>query len=149
VERQSDIFQPGEFADHPPSFDLFWREYPKRRGKRLGKSAALRLWCRLKPQEQCEALEAARNYAKSDIVRRDFARDACRFLAADWWRDWLEGPGTPEDERTVLIEELKKHRGKKRESGEIISTGIAYMHADVTWSTFSLEELRRIVEELR
>ena len=42
-------------------------------------------------------LIAATYYAQSKIVRVDGkARDPERFLKEDYWRDWLDGPGTDE-----------------------------------------------------
>lgn len=147
MQDQGEFFKPAEFKDHPPEFEAFWQAYPRRKGKRVGKGAALRLWHKLKPAEQCEALEAAKNYARSDAAQRGYARDADRFLKADWWRDWVEGPGEV-NERDRLISRLKAHVGEKCGESVIVSTGLEGMHAERPWADFSLPELKAIIGRL-
>jgi len=150
VARQNEFFAAGEFADHPPSFDLFWKAYPKRRGKRLGKAAALRLWLRLKPKEQCEAYAAAQNYARCDQVRRGFARDANRFLSADYWRDWVEGVGEEVTERETMIEELRTRAGARYRTSTLVKAGLESMHGGVTkWEDMKDRQLKNILNETR
>ena len=140
MEEQREFFRPAEFKDHPPEFEMFWRAYPKRKGKRVGKGAALRLYLKLKPAEQCEALEAAKNYARSDVAQDGYARDANRFLSTDYWRDWVDGAGDT-NERERLISRLKGHAGRRYRGSTIVSTGLEGMHAERPWSDFSLKEL--------
>lgn len=147
MERQGEFFKPAEFADTPPAFEAFWKAYPRRKGVRVGKGAALRLYLKLKPTEQCEALEAARNYARSDAAQDGYARDANRFLGADYWRDWVEGAGEV-NERDRLISRLKAHVGEKCGGSVILSTGLEGMHAERPWADFSLGELTRLTERL-
>lgn len=145
--RQSEFFVAGEFADHPPSFERFWKAYPKRRGKRLGKAAALRFWLRLKPKEQCEAYAATLNYSRCDQVRRGFARDANRFLSADYWRDWVEGAGEEVTERDTMIEELRMRAGARYDSSTLVKTGLESMHGGVTkWEEMSDKLLKKIFQ---
>jgi len=150
VARQGEFFAAGEFADHPPSFDQFWKAYPKRRGKRLGKAAALRLWMRLKAKEQCEAYAAALNYSRCDQVRRGFARDANRFLSADYWRDWVEGAGEEVTERETIIEELRMRAGARYGGSTLVKAGLESMHGGVTtWAEMSDDQLLKVKKETR
>lgn len=150
MARQHEFFAAGEFADHPPSFDHFWKAYPKRRGKRLGKAAALRLWMRLKPKAQCEAYTAALNYARCAQVKEGFARDANRFLSADYWRDWVEGAGEEVTERETLIEELQARAGARYGPSTLVKAGIEGMHGGVTtWAEMSDKMLLRVKKETR
>lgn len=148
MEGQREFFRPGEFADHPPAFEEFWKAYPKRRGKRLGKQAARRLWLKLKAKEQCEAHWAARNYAQSSYAREGYARDANRFLTAEYWRGWLDGAGDPADEREALVEALKKYAGKPYKSSYVTTKGTDSLHSSRPWNDFSLQELREMKEWL-
>ena len=148
--RQDEFFEAGEFADHPPEFEEFWKRYPRRRGRRVGRAAALRLWLKLKPKEQCEAFRAMENYARSEQVREGYVRDANRFLAGDYWRDWLDGEGNDVDEREVLIAELKGRAGKRYGASTLIARGVEGMHGGVTtWAEMSTEQLKRIREATR
>ena len=91
--------------EYDPNFELFWNAYPKRSGKRVGKKATYRRWRPLFA-EQDQVFVAAKNYAQSKIARVDGkARDPERFLKDDYWRDWLDGPGTD-----VHVEERDKPR---------------------------------------
>ena len=148
MEEQQEFFKPAEFADHPPAFEMFWKAYPRRKGVKVGKGAAVRLWHKLKSAEQCEALEAARNYARSDAAHRGYAKDADRFLKADYWRDWVEGPGEV-SERDRLISELKRHVGKPYKSSYITTKGTDGLHSSRPWDDFSLQELIEMRDWLR
>jgi hypothetical protein len=148
--RQDEFFRPGEFADSPPTFDQFWISYPKRRGKRVGKAAALRLFLKLKPVEQCEAYAAAQNYGNSQGVREGFARDASRFLSADYWRDWLDGAGEEVTERDTIIEGLRVRAGARYDSSTLVKAGLESMHGGVTkWEEMSDKLLKKITEATR
>ncbi len=150
MARQNEFFAAGEFADHPPNFDLFWKAYPKRRGKRLGKAAALRLWLRLKPKEQCEAYAAAINYSRCTTVKEGFARDANRFLSADYWRDWVEGAGEEVTARDTIVEELQMRAGARYETSTLVKAGLESMHGGVTkWAEMSDKLLKEIKEATR
>lgn len=78
-------------------FTVFWRNYPARKGRKVGK-ATVRAWLRknLKPGDYQPMLKAVRSYADNC---GDYARDPIRFLKDDWWRDWLdfEEPSGPLD----------------------------------------------------
>ncbi len=73
-----------------PLFDLFWKNYPPRNGKQLGKTTCRRLFAKLSGSDQTAAIGAAANYAVSQRVRDGYAKDPERFLKADFWKDWLE-----------------------------------------------------------
>jgi len=89
----------------PEDFTWFWEAYPKRNDKRVGKKATYRRWLQIcKSDSSMEVFHAAQNYAQSKIARVDGkARDPERFLKDDYWRDWLDGPGTD-----VHVEERDK-----------------------------------------
>ncbi len=81
-------------AGYPVEFEAFWNIYPKRNDKRVGKKATYRRWRVLLPH-RIEVLTATEHYAQSKTARVDGkARDPERFLKDDYWRDWLDGPGT-------------------------------------------------------
>jgi hypothetical protein len=82
----------------PVGFDEFWKAYPTRNGRRVGRKATVERFAKLTPAEAAECVFAARNYAKSPQVRDGFAKDPERFLKADFWRDWL---GEPEPMRAA------------------------------------------------
>jgi hypothetical protein len=150
VVKQNEFFRPGEFADNPPTFEQFWKAYPKRRGKRVGKSAALRLYLKLKPIEQCEAYDAAQHYGNSQGVKEGFARDASRFLASNYWRDWLDGSGEEVTERDKMIEELRTRAGARYEGCTLVKEGLESMHGGVTkWKEMPDSQLKRITEATR
>lgn len=83
---------------YTPLFEEFWKNYPARNGKKLGKPVALALFCNLKPCEALLCVHAARHYADSQMIRDGIGiRDPQRFLVSgrgkdkvEYWRDWIE-----------------------------------------------------------
>jgi hypothetical protein len=71
-------------------FTVFWRNYPARHGRKVGK-AQVKAWLakNLKPDEYQPMLKAVRNYADNC---GDYARDPIRFVKDHWWADWLDTP---------------------------------------------------------
>lgn len=60
-------------------------------------------------------LLAARNYAASSTVARGYARDPPRFLAAGYWREWIEPEREAEDDKNGKYN--GKYNGKQEEVG--------------------------------
>lgn len=77
-------------------FDIFWKLYPRRNGRLLGKVRAAQLFGRLSDKDQLLCCRAAGAYAQSykrPLKSQEFRpepRDPERFLRMEWWRDWLE-----------------------------------------------------------
>lgn len=71
-------------------FEPWWREFPKRNGRKVGKTDAERVWSRLKPDEVSACLVAVGHYAKACDVGDTLAMDAHRWLTKRRWVDWLE-----------------------------------------------------------
>jgi len=71
-------------------FDLFWKAYPSRNGKKLEKAICEKIFISIPLTEHSNVVKAAENYAKSDIAIRGFAKDPKRFLRNEFWKDWLE-----------------------------------------------------------
>lgn len=71
-------------------FTVFWRNYPARKGRKVGK-AQVKAWLfkNLRPHEYQPMLKAVRNYADNC---GDYARDPIRFVRDNWWGDWLDTP---------------------------------------------------------
>lgn len=68
-------------------FGPFWDLYPKRKGRKVGKQAALKLFCKLPRDCLPDLLRAVTNYAGGC---GEFPKDAERFLKNDFWRDWVD-----------------------------------------------------------
>ena len=76
-------------------FEAFWRMYPARKGKRIGKQEAISKWQRLDANDRQQVLVATRNYATSDLVLNGIGiKDPHRWLRIgknnEPWRDWIE-----------------------------------------------------------
>lgn len=71
-------------------FELFWKAYPARRGKKNCKQLA-RNYFNSKPWPGNEfdlLMQAVVNYAATG----ELPKDAIRFLKADFWREWVDKP---------------------------------------------------------
>lgn len=82
--------------DRTVGFAEFWEVYPRRNGKLVGKQKALARWQAIRHIEDRRAcFRAAKHYRAAVDEGLTIAKDPERFLAAGWWRDWLE-PATPD-----------------------------------------------------
>lgn len=71
-------------------FEDFWKEYPKRNGKIVGRKECLQYIKFIKPELYPEILKAVKNYAESEQSKNGYCKDPIRFLKKDFWKDWLE-----------------------------------------------------------
>ena len=78
------------YKDTMRDFEEFWRLYPMRDGKKIGKKRTSELFAKVKDKDLPDLRRALENYASSGAVKRGYARDPERFLKADYWRDWIE-----------------------------------------------------------
>lgn len=75
----------------PLEFEDFWKKYPANaNGRKRGKAKALRLWRKIPAADHGILLVAADNYRREQT---EYIRDPERFLADDWWRDWVDQAG--------------------------------------------------------
>lgn len=88
-------------GDASSRFEIFWKLYPARNGRKLGKGAAYQRFILLNEADQllcCRAAGVYSQFYKRPLNGREFRpepRDAERFLKKDWWRDWLEPESKP------------------------------------------------------
>jgi hypothetical protein len=83
-------------------FEEFWKAYPPRNGKKLGRPATLTLFLKLSLEDQLLAIQSAKNYASSELVKAGIGiKDPNRFMRSgksyEYWREWIE----PEQKTTV------------------------------------------------
>ena len=79
-----------------------WEPYPRRNGKKVGRKAALAKYRRLSDKQRTDVAQAVKRYAAACNAGKTIARDCERFLANDWWQDWLAADGaSPEGMRLV------------------------------------------------
>jgi hypothetical protein len=76
-------------------FEEFWKSYPTRNGKRVGKPDAWERWKRLSAEDRVQVLMAVRHYASSKLVTEGIGiKDPHRWLrngkGSEPWRDWIE-----------------------------------------------------------
>lgn len=75
-------------------FDDFWNRYPKRNGKRIGRSQAFAVWKRLSDSDRDQVDAAVEHYRQACEADITIAKDAHRWLSSRVFRDWLE-PAQP------------------------------------------------------
>jgi hypothetical protein len=83
-------------------FEKFWQAYPPRNGKKFGRPATLTLFLKLSLEDQLLAIQSAKNYSESEMVKKGIGiKDPKRFLgngkSYEYWREWIE----PEQKTTV------------------------------------------------
>jgi len=69
-------------------FIEFWKIYPKRNGKKVGKQSALENFKKLPIKELDRVIRNAGHYG----IDNDYAKDPERFLKKNFWQDWDEPP---------------------------------------------------------
>jgi hypothetical protein len=85
------------------NFELFWKMYPKRNGKKVGKQNAKKNFLKMKVEDVDRILTNTQNYG----INQDYAKDPERFLINDFWKDW-DTPQTTTNE----------FAGKNKSSGQ-------------------------------
>ena len=80
-------------------FEEFWKAYPSRNGKKVGKDATSIRFASLSEKDITSVIIAAKNYALSKNAIDGYAVDPVRFFRSTdhpngLWREWLE-PETP------------------------------------------------------
>ena len=82
--------KPSESAEEDlVGFDLFWNTYPKRNGKRIGKSAVVKRWAKMSLEDKRAAYRGAVNYNTAVSNGETLAKDPDRWLRDHCWDDWL------------------------------------------------------------
>lgn len=74
-------------------FEIFWKQYPTRKGSKGSKKNAETAWKRLSQAKRAAALEALPNYARS---ADGFPKDAERYLRGEVWEGLVSAPSGPE-----------------------------------------------------
>ena len=77
-------------------FDHFWTIYPKRNGRRIGKSLCVKRWPTLSLDDKRAAYRGAVNYAEDVANDKTIAKDPDRWLRDGLWEDWQEQVTTEE-----------------------------------------------------
>jgi phage replication O-like protein O len=93
-------------------FERFWKKYPKRNGKKLGKQETLMTIMKQVKINELDMLDIALdNYINSTSVQNGYSKDPKRFIKnRDWsWRDWVESA----DQSSIIS------IGKKKTQAEI------------------------------
>lgn len=67
----------------------FWKIYPTRKGRKVGKKKTKERFKQIKAEEISLILGATKNYAESTQAKDGYAKDPERFLKDDYWRDWI------------------------------------------------------------
>jgi hypothetical protein len=96
TESQGTTNGSGTLPDH--EFDTFWTAYPRRNGKRLGRSITETRWRRLSADDRAAALVGVVHYAAACDSGMTLAKDPERWLRGRCWEDWQE-PAVPEGRR--------------------------------------------------
>jgi len=102
--KKENNLSPDELEKHLLNFDLFWKAYPKRDGKKLGKKKAKQIWVKtITPEEAGLVISATGCYAKSKGARDGYAMDATRFLNEEIWRDIETGEQENDNKEGVYL----------------------------------------------
>ena len=96
----SSISNKKEEDPYSDEFKAFWKMYPKRNGRKVGKHETWMLFKKVLVSDHESLMHAAKNYQSAEFVR-----DPVRFLKNDWWRDWIENAVV--EDRTPTAEDLK------------------------------------------
>ena len=95
-------------------FETFWKLYPSRNGRKVGKKAAYENFCKIPEGDIENLLKAVENYAVE--CKPGFAKDPERFLKKDFWKDWVKEESGEEDMDPMEIEYRRKY-GKPMAEG--------------------------------
>jgi hypothetical protein len=77
-------------------FDHFWRVYPRRNGRIIGRALCEKRWVKLTLDERRAAYRGAQAYRADVDAGKTIAKDPDRWLRDRIWTDWLDDPEQPE-----------------------------------------------------
>lgn len=107
---------PPERVDNfTPFFEAFWQRYPARDGKKRDKLKTRELLRKVPARDWDDLLTATGHYAASSEAARNYARDPCRFLQKEYWRDWMT-PDSPTKETSRDRQPDRATRAERTES---------------------------------
>lgn len=86
-----------ESNTYTQQFEEFWKLYPARNGRKVGKQEAMDAFVKIEDNDLGSLFLAVKNYAESKTAKDGFAKDPVRFLKKDFWKDW------------TMPQEVKKH----------------------------------------
>jgi len=98
---------------YTPLFEKFWREYPRKKEKRV----AFDVFNKLKKSEQEQVIICARNYheeVKNKKIEESYIKHPATFLRKERWKDYLKQKVNPtQKEFDELLEKIEsKNKGK-------------------------------------
>jgi hypothetical protein len=131
VDPSGQVTPPSTDVDKDPreapeyGFEKAWAAYPKRNGKRLGKKTALALWRKHPYEVKARIFKAVQHYAAAVEATDTIPRDFERFLKADWWEGWEDGPGARPDAPTSIEDRRSQARDVEHEKNRRRRTGEA------------------------
>jgi hypothetical protein len=112
---------PDHAFDPIPFFETFWKSYPRRNGKKIGKGDALKKYKVLVKDEAAasEIQQACNHYA---LNCGELPKDAHRWLSADRWKEWItpdivEAPPKIKSQVFDAIEASLRMKGPQHEPG--------------------------------
>lgn len=76
-------------ASYSEAFERWWNSYPKRNGRKIGKTAASRMFEKISRKDWSGLKIATEHYAEECNGK---PKDAERFLRNDFWREYLDTP---------------------------------------------------------
>lgn len=97
IEKERDIVK--EEEEYTPEFLSFYKEYPKKKGKK----AAFLAWKQHPKKNYKELIEAAVNYRNECFRKKteiDYIKDASGFIrkSKEYWKDYVVSEDPPKDE---------------------------------------------------
>ena len=88
------------------SFDEFWKAYPTRDGRKVGKADAVKAFAKINEADHVDLIRSVKVYAASGQI----PKDASRFLKDNYWRDWITSPMNSPDSNMPAPQAVKRRR---------------------------------------
>ncbi|MCX5804304.1 MAG: replication protein [Proteobacteria bacterium] len=110
-------------------FENFWKKYPARNGKVVGKLECLKYLKSLKFIEWEPLLKAVDNYSQSEKIKEGYTRDPINFLKKDYWRDWLEAEQKERESKFDTPPSISHEEKKYWEHEDTTPEGMEKIHA--------------------
>lgn len=78
------------FERENPEFDLFWKAYPHRLGRKVNKKSAKRAFCRQEKSDIPAIVQAVGNYSDSLSGLDEYSQNAWKWLLEENWKEYLD-----------------------------------------------------------
>ena len=127
-------------------FEAFWKLYPARNGRKIGKKQAIEQWNKLDPDSQTKVLEAVSAYSEHLAGTDRPAKDAFRWIRDQNWLDFASdadyGSEDPRLDTSLKMSDVERIRAKIERDERMRTNGYGNQQSNAGIRRLKIEDSR-------